>query len=74
MSRSVIDCRELPSEAGCSLQMSGEPEELERAAVVHALDVHKEEDTPELHRMIRASMRPEPDEMTFTEAPGPAPH
>ena len=40
--------------------MVGEPEELERLAVLHAKDVHGHEDTPELREGIRKGMRDEP--------------
>ena len=70
MGRCYIDCRELPSVSGCSLRMSGEPEELERAAVMHALDVHQENDSPELREMIRQSMHRETGE-SYSHMPAP---
>ena len=40
MSRMTIDCRAVPSESGCSLTISGEEDEVLRAATAHAIDVH----------------------------------
>ncbi|WP_395362970.1 DUF1059 domain-containing protein [Streptomyces sp. YH02] len=57
MARKATDCRDAPSVSGCSLYMSGEEEELERAAVQHVVDVHEHTDSPELRAEIRASMK-----------------
>ena len=40
MSRMTIDCRAVPSESGCSLTISGEEDDVLRAATAHAIDVH----------------------------------
>ena len=40
MARKVADCREMPSESGCTLMISGEEEEVVRAASEHAVSVH----------------------------------
>lgn len=40
MPRKVIDCRSMPNEVGCTLSISGEEEEVLRAASQHAVDVH----------------------------------
>jgi len=58
-SRKTADCRDIPSESGCTLTISGEEEEVVRAAAVHAADVHGHEDTPELRTMIRGSLKDE---------------
>ncbi len=55
--RKRIDCREYPSESKCSLQMSGEEEELVRAAALHAADVHGHRDTPELRQQLRSMLK-----------------
>ncbi|MDX2559715.1 DUF1059 domain-containing protein [Streptomyces sp. NPDC087219] len=57
MARKATDCRDTPSVSGCSLYMSGEEEELERAAVQHVVAVHEHTDSPELRAEIRASMK-----------------
>jgi hypothetical protein len=60
MARMMIDCRTMPSESGCSLTIAGEPEEVLRAAVVHAVDVHGHTDDQELRDGIRSGMVPAP--------------
>ena len=59
MARKVADCREFPSESNCTLTISGEEEEVVRAAAVHAADVHGHEDTPELREQIRGILKDE---------------
>ena len=59
MSRMYIDCRDMPSESGCDLAMSGSEEHLLAAAVTHAVTAHGHEDTPELREMIRGGMKTE---------------
>jgi len=54
MTRKVADCREMPSESGCTLTIAGEEEEVVRAAAVHAADVHGHVDGPELRTQIRS--------------------
>ncbi|TGB03087.1 DUF1059 domain-containing protein [Streptomyces sp. MZ04] len=57
--RKVTDCRELPSETHCTLAISGEEEEVVRAASEHAVSVHGHTDGPELRKMIRDSLKDE---------------
>lgn len=59
MSRMVADCREMPSESGCTLTIAGEEDEVVSAASAHAVAVHGHDDSPELHEMIRSSLKPE---------------
>jgi predicted small metal-binding protein len=59
MARKVADCRDMPNEKGCTLTISGEEEEVVRAAAEHAVSVHDHEDTPELRDMVRASLKDE---------------
>jgi predicted small metal-binding protein len=59
MARKVADCRDMPSESGCTLVISGEEEEVVRAASVHAADVHGHEDTPELREQVRGMLKDE---------------
>ena len=54
--RRVADCRELPSDAGCSLTISGEEEEVVRAAAEHAASVHGHDDTADLREQIRSGL------------------
>ena len=60
MARKMMDCREFPSESNCTLSIAGEPEELERAAVAHAVSVHGHADSPELRSQLRASFKDDP--------------
>jgi hypothetical protein len=59
MSRKIADCRQFPSESGCTLTISGEEEEVVRAASEHAVSVHGHEDTPELREQIRGMLQDE---------------
>ncbi len=72
MSRMTIDCRSVPSESGCSLRISGEEDEVMRAATAHAVDVHGHTDGEELRAALRSSLVPEtaaltPDEGGFVQ-------
>jgi predicted small metal-binding protein len=49
----------MPSESGCTLVISGEEDEVVRAAAVHAADVHGHEDTPELREQVRGMLKDE---------------
>jgi predicted small metal-binding protein len=60
MARKYVDCRESPSVSGCSLRISGEEEELVRAAAEHAVSVHGHTDSAELRQMLRTMMKDEP--------------
>jgi hypothetical protein len=59
MARKFMDCREMPSESGCDIAMSGSEEHLLEAAVTHAVTAHGHEDTPELREQIRGALRDE---------------
>jgi predicted small metal-binding protein len=67
MSRMTIDCRSIPSESGCSLTISGEEDEVMRAATAHAVDVHGHEDGEELRAGLRASLVPETPALALEE-------
>lgn len=56
MTRKVADCRNHPSVSGCTLTISGEEEEVVRAAAEHAVSVHGHTDGPELRKMVRESL------------------
>lgn len=58
--RKTADCRELPSESGCTLTISGEEDEVVRAAAEHAVSVHGHTDRPELREEIRGMLKDEP--------------
>lgn len=56
MARKVADCRQMPSESGCTLTIAGEEDEVLRAATMHAVDAHGHENTPELREKIRGML------------------
>ena len=56
MARRMVDCRTMPSEINCTLTIAGEEEEVLDAAVMHAVDKHGHENTPELRETIRAGL------------------
>lgn len=54
MSRRYIDCREFPSESGCTVAISADSEdELIDAAAQHAVQVHGHQDSAELRAQLR---------------------
>jgi predicted small metal-binding protein len=58
MGRKFIDCRDYPSESGCSIAISADSEdEVVEAAAQHAVKVHGHEDGPELRSMLRQGVR-----------------
>ncbi|MCU1372304.1 MAG: hypothetical protein JWO77_3498 [Ilumatobacteraceae bacterium] len=59
MARMVADCRDFPSESGCTLTIAGQEDEVVAAAAVHAATVHGHDDTPELRDMLRSVLKPE---------------
>lgn len=59
MGRMYLDCREMPSESGCDLALSGSEKHLLNAAITHAVTAHGHTDTPELREQIRAAMKTE---------------
>jgi predicted small metal-binding protein len=56
MARKMIDCRQLPSDIGCTLTIAGEPEEVLDAAVLHAADKHGHQNTAEFREQLRGSL------------------
>lgn len=59
MARKIADCREMPSESGCTLTIAGEEDEVLRAATAHAIDVHGHADGPDLRDGIRSILKDE---------------
>jgi len=59
MPRQSIDCRDYPDDTGCTLYLSGEENELVRAAAEHAISVHGAEDKPELREWLRTHLKEE---------------
>jgi predicted small metal-binding protein len=59
MTRKTADCRDFPSEIGCSLTISGEEDEVVSAAAQHAVAVHGHEDNEELRSWLRDNLKDE---------------
>lgn len=57
--RKVADCRDYPSESNCTLTISGEEDEVVRAAAEHAASVHGHDDTPEMREQLRTMLKDE---------------
>jgi predicted small metal-binding protein len=57
MPRKVMDCRDMPSERGCTLTIAGEEDEVLRAAVQHAVDAHGHQDTPAFREEVRHALK-----------------
>ena len=57
--RKVADCRDFPSETNCTLTISGEEDEVVRAASEHAASVHGHSDGPELRDQVRSTLKDE---------------
>jgi len=55
--RKSIDCRDYPSERGCTLKLEGAEEEVLEAAVNHAITTHGHTDNPELREQIRGILK-----------------
>jgi hypothetical protein len=58
MARFMIDCRKVPSEAGCTLTIAGTQDEVLDAAAAHAVARHGHEEAPELREMLRGALEP----------------
>jgi predicted small metal-binding protein len=59
MSRKVIDCRDMSSESGCTLTISGEEDEVVTAAAMHAVDAHGHQENDELRDALRSNLKDE---------------
>lgn len=56
--RKTIDCRDHPSDSGCTLRLEGTEEEVLEAAVNHAITRHGHTSNPELREQIRGLLKP----------------
>lgn len=56
--RKSIDCRDYPSESGCTLRLEGSEDEVLDTAVSHAITRHGHTDNPELREQIRSLLKP----------------
>jgi quinol monooxygenase YgiN len=60
MTRKIADCREMPSDIGCTLTITGEEDEVVAAATAHAVAMHGHTDDDELRTAIRGTLRDAP--------------
>jgi hypothetical protein len=63
MGRKVADCRDFPSDSGCTLTISGEEDEVIAAATHHAMTVHGHEDKEEVRTWLHQNLK---DESAYT--------
>jgi predicted small metal-binding protein len=59
MARKWIDCRDFPDDTGCTLYLSGEEDDVVRAAAEHAASAHGKDDTPEFREQLRSMLQEE---------------
>jgi predicted small metal-binding protein len=59
--RKAIDCRDYPSDKGCSLRISGTEQEVLDAAVAHAVSAHGHENSPELRGQLKSMLKDSSD-------------
>jgi len=59
MVRKIADCRDFPSESGCTLTIAGEEHEVIRAATQHAMDVHGHQDAEEVKTWLTENLKDE---------------
>jgi len=61
MARKYVDCREHPSESGCTLAIVGDADEVVNATVAHMKSVHGHtEPDAELAQMVRGDLKDAP--------------
>lgn len=56
--RKMFDCRNWPGP--CTLAISGEEDEVLQAQLLHVVQVHGQQDTPQVREQIRASLNDAP--------------
>lgn len=57
--RKIIDCRDFPSDIGCTLLISGSAKDVFNVSLRHAVEDHGHKDTPELRKQIKKMMKNE---------------
>ena len=57
--RKSIDCRDYPSEKGCTLRISGAEEEVLDAAVQHAVSAHGHQNSGDLRDQLKSMLKDE---------------
>jgi len=56
--RKSLDCRDYPTDNGCTLRLEGTEDEVLEAAMSHAVTSHGHTENPELREQIRALLKP----------------
>lgn len=56
--RKMIDCRKVSQQSTCTLSIAGTEQEVLDTAVLHAINAHGYQDTPDLREMLRRSLTP----------------
>ncbi len=59
LTRKVADCRDFPSDNGCTLTIAGRVEEVVAAATQHAVSAHGHADTEEVRTWLRENLKDE---------------
>ena len=59
--RKSIDCRDYPSEKGCTLRISGSEQEVLDAAVQHAVSSHGHNNSRELREQLKSMLKDSKD-------------
>ena len=59
--RKSIDCRDYPSDKGCTLRISGTEQEVLDAAVQHATSAHGHTDPKELRELLKSMLKDSSD-------------
>jgi predicted small metal-binding protein len=59
--RKSIDCRDYPSEKGCTLRISGTEQEVLDAAVQHAVSAHGHSDPKALRDQLKSVLKDSDD-------------
>ena len=59
MARKSLDCRTIPSERNCTVQIAGEADEVLELGIAHAVSAHGDTDSPQLRAELRPGMRDE---------------
>jgi predicted small metal-binding protein len=58
MGRKFVDCREVPSDVKCMIALVADTEdELLEAVVLHVVNVHRHQDTPQLREDLRRMIK-----------------
>jgi predicted small metal-binding protein len=59
--RKSIDCRDYPSDKGCTVRISGTEQEVLDAAVQHATSAHGHTDPKELREQLKSMLKDSSD-------------